>query len=189
MTQENNSEETNAQSLQMAVMQRCPSFVDDNKTHYVIYVEYINKRPHLVNSVSYIPNAVNGAYWRLYHWDFKLNDNDSKDLIAYNSGSGGCEKDIVAPNFIKNKNVAEIWISDGIELQGKGANFTLINELIELENYFEKSKNPFEIAEIVDNIEYCPKCKSYSRDFCDQHLYYHDDGTVRYKGNHKHVVY
>ena len=96
----------------MAVMQRCPSFVDDNKTHYVIYVEYINKRP------------------------------------------------------IKNKNVAEIWIADGIELQGKGANFTLINELIELENYFEKSKNPFEIAEIVDNIEYCPKCKSYSRDFC-----------------------
>ncbi len=74
-------------------------------------------------------------------------------------------------------------------MQGKGANFTLINELIELENYFEKSKNPFEIAEIVDNIEYCPKCKSYSRDFCDQHLYYHDDGTVRYKGNHKHVVY
>jgi len=172
-----------------AAMPGCPTFVEDGYTHSVIYIEYVNKIPHSVKTVSYIPNAVNGPYWRLFDWDFECEDNDKNDLIAYNSGSGGCDKDIDAPNFIKNKNVAEVWIATGIELRDKGQNFTIIKELIELENEFKKTTNPFDIAEIVYNIEYCPKCKSFSRDFCDTHLYYDNEGNPRFRGNHKHVNY
>ena len=172
-----------------AVMRGCPTFVEDGYTHSVIYIEYINKIPHYVKTVSYIANAVNGAYWRLFDWYFECADGDEKDLIAYNCGSGGCEKDIDAPNFIKNKFIAEIWIANGIELKDKGQNYTLIKELIELENEFDKSTNPFDIAEIVYSIEYCPKCKSYSREFCDKHLYYDNEGNPRFRGNHKHVRY
>ena len=170
-----------------AVIRGCPTFVEDGSTHSVIYIEYFNKIPDSVKTVSYIPNAVNGPYWRLFDWHFECADGNEKDLIAYNSGSGGCEKDIDAPNFIKNKFVAEVWIAQGIELRGKGQNFTLINELIELENEFDKSTNPFDIAEIVHSIEYCPKCKVFSRDFCNSHLYYDNEGNPRFKGNHKHV--
>lgn len=39
-------------------MRGCPTFVEDGYTHSVIYIEYINKIPHSVKTVSYIPNAV-----------------------------------------------------------------------------------------------------------------------------------
>jgi hypothetical protein len=171
------------------VMRGCPTFVEDNDTHSVVYIEYVNKIPYLVRTVTYIPNAVNGPYWRLFDWDFECADGDENDLIAYNCGSGGCEKDIDAPNFVKNKNIKEVWVADGIVLREKGENFTLIKELIELKNEFNKSTNPFDIAEIVYSIDYCPKCKTYSRDFCDEHLYYDNEGNARYRGNHKYVSF
>ena len=171
------------------IIKNCPSFEDDGDLHYVIYVEYIDKIPHSVNTVVYIPNATGGPYWRLHWWNFECADNDENDLIAYNSGSGGCEKDINAPNFVKSKSIKEVWLAKGINFRSEGKNFNLIEDLIELKNEFTQSKNPFDIAEILPVIEYCPKCKCYSREFCDEHLYFDDNGDVRYRGNHKYVNY
>lgn len=167
----------------------CPSFMDGKEKHYIIYVDYNDTIPHDVKTVVHIPNAVNGPYWCLHHWDFEKDDNDAKDIICYNSGFGGNENDINAPRWADGYQ-GEYWLADGLKFSinyGNLKNAKRIWKLRDHESYSGLSSNPFEIAEMVSGIEYCPKCEAYSREYCDTHTYFDDNGDQRYRGNHKYV--
>ncbi len=154
------------------------------ETHYVIYVEYQEGIPHDVRTVEYIPNATNGPYWCLTSWDFFAEKGCVENIKAYESGGGGNENSIYAPNFIDGY-LGEYWLAEGVNLIGSPKNAKRLDSLKIIESYISKSTNPFDVAEIAYDQQWCPKCNSYSEEFCNEHLYYDNNDIIRYKGNHK----
>lgn len=151
-----------------------------DKKHKIIYIEYHDKLPHSVVTIVYIKNKKN-SYWSPRYWDFFLEEGDRKDIRAYNSGSGGDATKIEAPHWVDGY-IGTYWIADGISFNGTPINAKKLEQPERLIGYLgKKSRNPFKVAEITDNCEYCDRCGHESSNFCYEHKYDDDDGNVRYK--------
>lgn len=151
-----------------------------DKLHRVVYIDYKDGIPHSVITVSLIPTSEK-PYWRLYYWDFFANDGDTQDIRAYNSGSGGSLKDIQAPQWADG-HIGKYWVSDDVKFHSKPKNgIRLKNPIPISSDYFsKKSINPFKVAEVTSNMEYCDRCEHYSTEFCTLHKYDDNEGNARY---------
>jgi hypothetical protein len=147
--------------------------------HHVVYIEYKKNVPFQAATIHYIPTA-DKPYWRLYWWDCFLNDNDKKDLRFYNSGSGGCEKDIQAPQWVDGF-LGKYWLAKGYKLKGKAKNGIRLEKPLRVKSYFKSSINPFKVGEEAYSMEWCEKCDCNSVDWCQKHKYEDNEGTLRYK--------
>jgi hypothetical protein len=161
--------------------------VINKEEHEVVYIEYRDGLPFDVKTLAFI-GTVDKPYWRLFHWDFFLNNGDKDDLRHYNSGSGGSKKDIRAPQFIDGY-TGKIWVRSDIKLRGKGSNFKIIKHPLRLNIYNSDSKttNPFKASEESNSEEYCDKCGYYSTEFCTEHKYDDKDGNQRWKSDDTYV--
>ena len=155
-------------------------YLIDNKVHKIIYIEYQNSLPHSIVTIDYIEDAVNGPYWCHNNWDCFLEQEDKKDIKIYNSGSGGGSKKIRAPQYIDGF-TARYWMDNEFSFEGIPKNIKQLKYPILLEGYYEKSRNPFNVGEIVYSYEYCEKCGFHSEHFCHEHKYDDDEGNVRWK--------
>ena len=116
---------------------------------------------------------------RLNHWDCFLNGGDKKDLRLNQSGSGGDETDIYAPEWVDGY-LGNYWLADCIKLKGEVVNGKRINKPIPFKGHFKSSINPFKVGEIAYEMNYCERCACYSEDYCREHQYEGDDGELRY---------
>lgn len=153
----------------------------EDRTHEVVYIEYINKIPHEVVTSCFITTA-EGPYHRAFHWDFFPNNGDKNDIRAYNSGSGGNPFEIDAPQWGEGCNVAEYWISPKAIFKGIPSNGNALNKPRRLKSWYGNSSiNPFKVAEIAFSSEYCEECGHESTEFCDEHKYIDNEGNARFK--------
>jgi hypothetical protein len=152
-----------------------------DKLHRVVYIDYNDDGiPHQVMTTRFVSTA-DEPYWRLYWWDFFANNGDKNDIRAYNSGSGGTHKEIQAPQWADGY-IGKYWVADDAKFKGKPKNAKRLKNPIPVADYFgKKSINPFKVAEITHNIEYCDRCGHSSTEFCDEHKYWDEnDGVGRY---------
>ena len=160
-------------------------FIINNEEHKIIYIEYSGKIPHSVVTIFYVPNATDGPYWRPVFWDFFANRGDDADIYAYKYGSGGDYKQLQAPQWIDG-HTGEFWISPEASFRDDPKNFVQLQKPKRVKGYNSSSINPFKIAEITNNHEYCEVCDNYMIELCDQHQYIDRDGDLRYKHAHHH---
>ena len=158
----------------------------DNKKHKIIYIEYQDWLPHNAVTVYYVDTA-KVPYWRPAYWFFFANDGDTNDLRAYSDGGGGDYKKINAPEYVYDYRKARYWMADGIEFEGNPKNIKRIEYPKLLKGLWENSRNPFKVAEITNNCEYCDRCGHYSTEFCSEHTYEDDEGNIRYKDDDSYV--
>lgn len=115
--------------------------------HEILYIEYRNGLPFDVWTAYFVPEATNGAYWRLCTWDFFKNQDDPNDIRYYMSGSGGrIEDGIDAPHFCSP---IEVWLSDKIKFIGQPTNIILLKK---------PKGNPFNDAEQSLGYTHCEQC-------------------------------
>lgn len=148
----------------------------DGERHELTMVEYMNGIPFVGITVQWIPKAVGGAYWRPYYWTF-FTDKDSDIFKAYETGSGGILESSL--NYVDASNMS-FWASERMVINNP-KNIPQLNQPLE----FEGTGNPFDAAQIAYSYHYCRKCDADSEEICSEHLYFDDDGNIRWKGNHK----
>ena len=153
-------------------------YIIDNKKHKVIYIEYQDGLPFSVVT-KYLVDTDDKPYWCHVEWDIFKNNDDETDLRAYESGWGNVATRIAAPQYIDGYTGATYWMDEGIEFEGTPRNIKRLKRPILLKG-FENSRNPFKIAEITNNCEYCDRCGCFSNEFCYEHKYDDDEGNVRY---------
>lgn len=158
----------------------------EDEEHRVVYIEYRRGIPHGVVSQLYVPDAVDGPYWRNIYWDCFANNGDKDDLYLYKSGSGG---DIDAPHFADGF-VGEIWIEKGIELNGTPINCKVLDKPKRIRTIYRGSSiNPFRVAEITHSCEFCEVCGEESIDICWEHVYEDEDDNYELKYRHDNSPY
>ncbi len=157
----------------------------NNKPHEIIYVDYQKGIPHSVVTKFYVPNAVNGAYWRPVWWDFFAENGDLTDVRFYESGSGGNAQELNAPQWIDGY-TGKYWESDDVTFKGEVKNGKRLKKLKRFGSTWGKSSNPFEHTEQVSSYEYCERCGNCVTQ-CDEHIYVDDNGDKRYIDDNSYV--
>ena len=164
------------------------SIIIHEEKHYIIYIEYAGSIPFSIHTITYIEATTppTKPYWRLYDWDCVANDGDAEDLIIYNSGSGGDYKKISAPQWVDGYK-GKYWLREDISLKGNVKNGKRLKcpKVIKSKWKEKSSINPFNIGEIVHNIEYCDRCEHWSTEWCQEHKYQDEKGNMRYIDNNE----
>jgi hypothetical protein len=152
----------------------------ENKKHQVIYIDYYGDgTPHSVITKFWVDTA-EIPYWRPVYWDLFPEQNDLKDIRAYQSGSGGDATKVQAPQWIDGF-IGRYWIAECVEFEGTPKNAKRLKHPKYLKGYYENSRNPMKVAEIVFSQYYCDRCGYTSTEICDEHIYNDDDGNLRYR--------
>jgi hypothetical protein len=145
----------------------------DGDTHEIVYIEYSDGLPFKVLTQKCITTSKK-PYWRIYEWDFFANNGDKDDFRAYNSGSGSGRVYKWA-GFND-----EFWLRPGLVYNDEIKSGTRLKNPKPLDHGETKTMNPFTVAEITDNCEYCEDCGHDSTEFCYEHKYTDEDGNDRY---------
>ena len=156
----------------------------EGKIHKVIYIKYNGKIPHSVVTTLHVPKAVNGPYDRPVFWDCFPNNGDVDDLYLYQAGSGGDITKLQAPQWVDGY-IGRFWIDKAAGLSGQPKNYKQLSKPKHIRNFRGSSTNPFKVAEIIHNHEYCEVCSQSSIDICWKHVYHDEDDNyaLKYKCN------
>lgn len=156
----------------------------NDEIHKIAYIDYREDIPHQVYT-SYFVTGADKPYWTLVTWDFFPNDGDKKDIRAYESGIGGNPKRIQAPQWADGY-TGKYWLSKEAKLIGKPVNAIRLEIPIRVKGYYgNTSVNPFKVAEITNDRNYCEMCETESTEWCQEHKYEDEKGNERWKHNNK----
>ena len=153
------------------------NIIIENIKHKIIYIEYQDDLPFSVETIFFVTRG--NSYWRPEIWDFFPNRGDKNNLMAYKSGGGGDAFKILAPEYARKDN-ASYWIDKSAEIVGIPQNIKKLKQPKLIKSNNKKSRNPFKVAEIVYDRDYCEVCGFESDEFCEEHKYIDDEGNEKY---------
>ena len=141
-------------------------------THTVVYIVYHDGIPHSVTTIAVV-GGEGKKYRRPYDWDFVIH-HDWKELMYYNSGSGGSGKTIRGSHYVEGTQGVTYWMHKSMRMSKRypAINYNRVDAPIELTAMDNgKTCNPFEVAQEVADINYCEECNGYyNEEHCRDHV-------------------